>query len=150
MVIRLLHIWHLWELRAAIRSTKQNLESIVRVVGENEDSTIQSWTENTKYKYIAVLIGAFCCALAGSFYHGENGQCLQVIWTADEALLQLQQFMWTSLTGNSLTLCHLIRCCKITLQSIFNYMQTGQQECSIQFPTINHGSGACIFIIYEI
>ena len=37
----------------------------VRVVGENEDSAISLGLKTQKYKYIAVLIGAFCCALAG-------------------------------------------------------------------------------------
>ena len=37
----------------------------VRVVGENEDSAISLGLATNKYKYLAVLIGAFCCALAG-------------------------------------------------------------------------------------
>ena len=37
----------------------------VRVVGENEDSAISLGIKTKRYKYAAVLIGAFCCALAG-------------------------------------------------------------------------------------
>lgn len=37
----------------------------VRVVGENEDSAISLGIRTNWYKYAAVLIGAFCCALAG-------------------------------------------------------------------------------------
>ena len=37
----------------------------VRVVGENEDAARSLGLKTNKYKYIAILIGAFCCALAG-------------------------------------------------------------------------------------
>lgn len=37
----------------------------VRVVGENEDSAKSLGIKTDFYKYAAVLIGAFCCALAG-------------------------------------------------------------------------------------
>lgn len=37
----------------------------IRVVGENEDSAISLGIKSTWYKYAAVLIGAFFCALAG-------------------------------------------------------------------------------------
>lgn len=37
----------------------------VRVVGENEDAAVSLGLKTNKYKYIAVLIGALCCALAG-------------------------------------------------------------------------------------
>lgn len=37
----------------------------VRVVGENEDSAVSLGIKTNRYKYAAVLIGAFCCALAG-------------------------------------------------------------------------------------
>lgn len=37
----------------------------VRVVGENEDAAHSLGLKSNKYKYIAILIGAFCCALAG-------------------------------------------------------------------------------------
>lgn len=37
----------------------------VRVVGENEDSAKSLGIKTSVYKYSAVLIGAFCCALAG-------------------------------------------------------------------------------------
>ena len=37
----------------------------VRVVGENEDSAVSLGIKTKRYKYAAVLIGAFCCALAG-------------------------------------------------------------------------------------
>ncbi len=37
----------------------------VRVVGENEDSAISVGIKTDAYKYGAVAIGAFCCALAG-------------------------------------------------------------------------------------
>ncbi len=37
----------------------------IRVVGENEDSAISLGIKTERYKYAAVLIGAFCCALAG-------------------------------------------------------------------------------------
>lgn len=37
----------------------------VRVVGENEDAAISLGLNTDKYKIIAILIGALCCALAG-------------------------------------------------------------------------------------
>ena len=37
----------------------------VRVVGENEESAVSLGIRTNFYKYAAVLIGAFCCALAG-------------------------------------------------------------------------------------
>lgn len=37
----------------------------VRVVGENEDAASSLGLNGNRYKYIAILIGAFCCALAG-------------------------------------------------------------------------------------
>lgn len=37
----------------------------VRVVGENEDSAASLGIKTNRYKYAAVLIGSFCCALAG-------------------------------------------------------------------------------------
>ncbi|MCS6132334.1 ABC transporter permease [Clostridium botulinum] len=37
----------------------------VRVVGENEDAAKSLGIKTNVYKYAAVLIGAFCCALAG-------------------------------------------------------------------------------------
>lgn len=37
----------------------------VRVVGENEDAASSLGLSGNRYKYIAILIGAFCCALAG-------------------------------------------------------------------------------------
>ncbi len=37
----------------------------VRVVGENEDAARSLGLKTNRYKYIAILIGAFCCALAG-------------------------------------------------------------------------------------
>lgn len=37
----------------------------VRVVGENEDAAHSLGLKSNRYKYIAILIGAFCCALAG-------------------------------------------------------------------------------------
>ena len=37
----------------------------IRVVGENEDSAISLGIKSTWYKYAAVLLGAFFCALAG-------------------------------------------------------------------------------------
>lgn len=37
----------------------------VRVVGENEDAAKSLGIKTDRYKYCAVLIGAFCCALAG-------------------------------------------------------------------------------------
>lgn len=37
----------------------------VRVVGENEDAALSLGLKTNRYKYIAILIGAFCCALAG-------------------------------------------------------------------------------------
>jgi len=37
----------------------------VRVVGENEDSAISLGIRTNRYKYVAVLIGSVCCALAG-------------------------------------------------------------------------------------
>ncbi len=37
----------------------------VRVVGENEDAAKSIGLKTDLFKYIAVLIGAFCCALAG-------------------------------------------------------------------------------------
>lgn len=37
----------------------------VRVVGENEDAAISLGIKTNFYKYIAVLIGSICCALAG-------------------------------------------------------------------------------------
>ena len=50
---------------AAILMYKTKFGIYVRVVGENEDSAISLGLKTQKYKYIAVLIGAFCCALAG-------------------------------------------------------------------------------------
>ena len=38
----------------------------VRVVGENEDAAKSIGLKTNRYKYIAVLIGAFTCALAGA------------------------------------------------------------------------------------
>ena len=49
----------------AILMYKTKFGIYVRVVGENEDSAISLGLKTQKYKYIAVLIGAFCCALAG-------------------------------------------------------------------------------------
>jgi len=37
----------------------------VRVVGENEDAALSLGLKTNRYKYIAILLGAFCCALAG-------------------------------------------------------------------------------------
>ena len=37
----------------------------VRVVGENDDAARSLGLKSNQYKYIAILIGAFCCALAG-------------------------------------------------------------------------------------
>ncbi len=37
----------------------------VRVVGENEDAAVNLGLKTRMYKHIAILIGAFCCALAG-------------------------------------------------------------------------------------
>ena len=37
----------------------------VRVVGENDDAARSLGLKSNRYKYIAILIGAFCCALAG-------------------------------------------------------------------------------------
>lgn len=37
----------------------------VRVVGENDDAAHSLGLKSNRYKYIAILIGAFCCALAG-------------------------------------------------------------------------------------
>lgn len=37
----------------------------VRVVGENEDAAKSLGIKTNLYKYLAVLVGAFCCALAG-------------------------------------------------------------------------------------
>jgi len=36
-----------------------------RVVGENEDAALSLGLKTNRYKYIAILLGAFCCALAG-------------------------------------------------------------------------------------
>lgn len=37
----------------------------VRVVGENEDAARSLGLKTNRYKYIAIMIGALCCALAG-------------------------------------------------------------------------------------
>ena len=37
----------------------------VRVVGENDDAARSLGLKSNQYQYIAILIGAFCCALAG-------------------------------------------------------------------------------------
>ena len=49
----------------AILMFKTRFGIYVRVVGENEDSAISLGIKTGVYKYAAVLIGAFCCALAG-------------------------------------------------------------------------------------
>lgn len=49
----------------AILMFKTRFGIYVRVVGENEDSAISLGIKTNLYKYAAVLIGAFCCALAG-------------------------------------------------------------------------------------
>lgn len=49
----------------AILMYKTRFGIYVRVVGENEDSAISLGIKTERYKYAAVLIGAFCCALAG-------------------------------------------------------------------------------------
>ena len=37
----------------------------VRVVGENEDAARNLGLNTNKYRYLAILLGAFCCSLAG-------------------------------------------------------------------------------------
>ncbi|WP_070042919.1 ABC transporter permease [Robinsoniella peoriensis] len=37
----------------------------VRVVGENEDAARNMGLNTNKYRYLAILLGAFCCSLAG-------------------------------------------------------------------------------------
>lgn len=49
----------------AVLMFKTKFGVYVRVVGENEDSAISLGIKTNRYKYAAVLIGAFCCALAG-------------------------------------------------------------------------------------
>ena len=49
----------------AVLMYKTKFGVYVRVVGENEDSAISLGIKTKRYKYAAVLIGAFCCALAG-------------------------------------------------------------------------------------
>lgn len=49
----------------AVLMFKTRFGVYVRVVGENEDSAISLGIKTNRYKYAAVLIGAFCCALAG-------------------------------------------------------------------------------------
>ncbi len=49
----------------AVLMYKTRFGIYVRVVGENEDSAISLGIKTERYKYAAVLIGAFCCALAG-------------------------------------------------------------------------------------
>lgn len=49
----------------AVLMYKTRFGIYVRVVGENEDSAISLGIKTNFYKYAAVLIGAFCCALAG-------------------------------------------------------------------------------------
>lgn len=49
----------------AILMYKTKFGIYVRVVGENEDSALSLGIKTKRYKYAAVLIGAFCCALAG-------------------------------------------------------------------------------------
>lgn len=49
----------------AVLMYKTRFGIYVRVVGENEDSAISIGIKTKRYKYAAVLIGAFCCALAG-------------------------------------------------------------------------------------
>lgn len=49
----------------AVLMYKTRFGIYVRVVGENEDSAVSLGIKTNRYKYAAVLIGAFCCALAG-------------------------------------------------------------------------------------
>lgn len=49
----------------AVLMYKTRFGIYVRVVGENEDSAVSLGIKTNRYKYEAVLIGAFCCALAG-------------------------------------------------------------------------------------
>ena len=63
---------------AAILLYKTKFGIYVRVVGENEDSAISLGLKTQKYKYVAVLIGAFCCALAGINLSMERMAMLQV------------------------------------------------------------------------
>lgn len=49
----------------AVLMYKTKFGVYVRVVGENEDSAISLGIKTKRYKYAAVLIGAFCCALTG-------------------------------------------------------------------------------------
>ena len=49
----------------AVLMFKTRFGIYVRVVGENEDSAISLGIKTNFYKYASVLIGAFCCALAG-------------------------------------------------------------------------------------
>lgn len=49
----------------AVLMYKTRFGIYVRVVGENEDSAVSLGIKTNRYKYAAVLIGSFCCALAG-------------------------------------------------------------------------------------
>ena len=114
---------------AAILMYKTKFGIYVRVVGENEDSAISLGLKTQKYKYIAVLIGAFCCALAG--------------------INLSSNLLWTGETGTVFTLCNLIRCCKITCGQFKCICRTGSRN--VRYNSIyHHGSGACSCFIYEI
>lgn len=52
-------------LAAAIVMYKTRFGVYVRVVGENEDAAVNLGLRTRMYKHAAILIGAFCCALAG-------------------------------------------------------------------------------------
>ena len=49
----------------AVLMYKTKFGIYVRVVGENEDAAVSLGIRTSRYKYAAVLIGSFCCALAG-------------------------------------------------------------------------------------
>lgn len=49
----------------AVLMNKTRFGIYVRTTGENEDAARSLGLKTNRYKYIAILIGSFCCALAG-------------------------------------------------------------------------------------
>ena len=136
---------------AAILMYKTKFGIYVRVVGENEDSAISLGLKTQKYKYIAVLIGAFCCALAGINLSMERMAMFTSDMTAGRGFIAIAAIYCGQ--GKPVQSFHfyaiLSGVAKITCGQFKCICRTGSRN--VRYNSIyHHGSGACSCFIYEI